>query len=334
MALPPARYLFLAVPVLVLLVLIGDADARMPEEVMPFFALILMGLVMAPLNNTEGVKDLYLAFCGLCIAFLKDWPKVRLWHIMLALTTAFLVLNGITGGFTTRFHFDVMNSYSSLEGSSSFVFAILVPLAVMRKRYFLALLALALTILTLKRIAILGAGAGIFFALLGERRGKYLLTWPVMLLANVVALGTIMAYSSGAFDTLIADWTGQSANQFGQGRYALQLTAVKEITAEPWKFILGQGAGAVYDMTHVSIWTEAEKILLHCDSLKILYEFGAIFWILFFWAMYRVKSYAAKVGFVVVNFIILTDNVLSYNFFIYYFLIMVHAFKVEASSSK
>lgn len=332
MALPPARYLFLAMPVLVLLVLVGDMDGRMPEEALPFVAVLVMGLALFPMNQAEGNKDLYLTLSGVATAFLKDWPRVRLWTVMGALLSAFVFLYGVFGDFSGGIHFDFMHSESSFEGNFSFVFALLVPFAVMRKRYGLALLAFALAVLSLKRIAVLAAIAATCAVLLGEKRCRRLLSWPVMLALNIVALAVMMAYALGHFDALILDWTGQSANEFGQGRIALQAALIHRMADEPWLFILGQGAGSVYEMTHLGVWSGA-KLLLHCDSLKILYEFGAIFWVFFFWLLYRSQSFVVLVGAAILNVMLLTDNLMSYNFFIFYYLLVIEACRQEMRES-
>lgn len=332
MALPPARYLFLAMPVLVLLVLIGDADGRIPDEAWPFLMLVVMGVLMSPLNTQEGAKDVYLTLTGVCVAFLKDWPRLRLWWVMFALTTAFTFLYGIFGNFVGGVQFDFMRSISSFEGNFSFVFALLVPFAVMRKRYALALLALALAVLSLKRIAILAALIGVAFVLLGERRGRRLLSWPFMIVANMVALVIMGLYVNGVFDAAIFEITGQSANHFGQGRAVLQHAVFAALIDEPWRFILGQGGGTVYELTHVSVWM-VEKTLLHSDTLKLLYEFGVFFLMAFIWAMYRSPSYGIRVGFLVMNVMLLTDNVLSYNFFIFFLLVILSAWRTDKEES-
>ena len=332
MALPLARYLFLAMPVLVLLILVGDSEGRMPDEAWPFVLLVLMGVLMIPLNTNEGTKDIYLTLSGVCVIFLKDWPRLRLWWVMIALFTAFVFLYGIFGNFSGGVQFNFMQSISSFEGNFSFVFALLVPFALMRKRYVLAILALALAVLTLKRIAIFAALLGVVFVLMGERRGRLVLNWPVMLAFNAVALLLMGAYVNGVFDSVIFELTGQSANHFGQGRAVLQHAVYAKLMNEPWLFLLGKGGGTVYELTHVSVWT-ANKMLLHCDTLKLLYEFGVVFLIVFIWSMYRSTSYAVRVAFLMMNVLLLTDNVLSYTFFIFYLLATLAAWRADGEIS-
>jgi hypothetical protein len=332
MALPPFRYLFLAMPVLVLLVMIVDGGARFPDEIRPFVAIIVMTLVLAPMDMKEGVKDVYLLSSGLVIGFLKDWPRMRLWWITIALFLAFVILYGVFGNLSSGIHFDIMNSVSSFEGNFSFVFALIAPFALMRKRYFLTLFAVALCILTLKRIAVLAMFLSIVLVMMGERRTRWLLDWRPMIVLNFLALVFLGAYVNGAFDAVIYEMTGQTANQFAQGRVALQSQVFKAVEERPWNFILGHGAGTVYALTVWGDW-EGEKRLLHCDSLRLMYEYGLVLWLVFFWLLYRSKSFAVRVSGVLLNVMLLTDNLLAYNFFIYYYLLILGAFYQEQAEA-
>ena len=75
-----------------------------------------------------------------------------------------------------------------------------------------------LTILSLKRIALLGVLIATLLAFLGEKRGRALLNPPVMVLLNSLVVVALLLYELGAMDSLIRDTTGQSANQLGMGR--------------------------------------------------------------------------------------------------------------------
>lgn len=331
MAIPPFRYLYLAIPLLVLIVVIGDGSVRWPEESWPFFSIVAVALVLFPLIKGEGWRDLYLTLSGIAIVLLKDWPKLRLWTVMWALLSAFLFLYLVFGDLRHGIRFDFLRSESTFEGNFSFVFALLAPFAFLRKRYGLAFLALFLTVLTLKRIAVVAALFGVLLVMLGDRRTKWLLNWRSMVVLNLLALAIMKAYTDGSFDALIFEWTGQSANQFVQGRVQLQSAVFARIASEPWLFILGQGAGSVYDLTQGGVWA-GNKWLLHCDSLLVMYEFGFIFWVFFFWTIYQSKKFYIRLAGAVLNIMILTDNLLAYNFFIVYYLMVLNAYQQELAS--
>lgn len=321
-AFPPFRYLSYMVPFFALLTVLADRGWSFGEELRPFAFILVVGLVFAPLNTNEGWKDLFFIFAGVSIAALKELPKVRMWTIFWWLLAGFVFLYGAFGDFSGGVQFDIVNSVSSFEGNYGFLFPLLVPFALYHRQYLLAAVAMAFAVLSLKRIALIAAvGAGVF-ALLGEKRGRWLLNAPVMLALNAFVLIADMAYSSGALDTVIKSSTGQSANQLGMGRKALHHYVVKDLIDEPLLSWMGRGFGAVYGAAERGFGVY-EKVNLHSDLLKLSYEIGYVFTAVVICLMYSTKNYMVRVAFLFFNILFFTDNTLIYYFFLFFLVLMM-----------
>lgn len=309
----PLRYLAYGVPMLVLLTCVADQTLQLGDETKPFLVILVAGLTLGPLANTDGWKDLFFIFAGVSVAFLSRLPQVKLWTVFLALLACFVFQFAAFGNFRGGLQFNILKSESSFEGNFSFVFGLLVPFAVMQRRYLLAFLSLLMTLLSLKRIAVLAAlGAGVM-AFVGPKRGKWLLNPPVMLALNALVLIADMAYSTGALDYVILQLTGQSPNEFGQGRQSIHRFVVRDLLDSPFHAFIGHGMGAVYTIAEAGVGTY-EKINLHSDLLKLSYEVGYIVTAVMIWTMYTSRHYSLRVAFLFQNILFFTDNTLIYFF--------------------
>ncbi len=327
LTLPFLRYLFFTVPFLVLIAVLADGKIRSGEEARPFLAFVLAGLILSPLGNIEGVKDLFLTFAGISISLLYAIPRLKLWTIFNVFFVGALIYFGFSGAFTGGFNFDIAASESSLESSFAFVFGLLAPFALIEKRYRLLILCILMTFLCLKRIALLGALASCFFVLLGEKKGRYLLNPWLMVPLNLFFLVMLLMYGMGEFDYFIHAYTQQSADQLGMGRQQLLSLPAKEIYAHPEQFIFfGQGPGASYELAQHGIGIgNSEKVNLHSDLVKLFYEYGLLFFALIIALMYTAKNYVARVGFLFFNILFLTDNTLIYYFLLFVFICCVRS---------
>jgi hypothetical protein len=313
LAISPLRYLAYGVPLLVLLTCVADHKICVGDETKPFLVILVAGVVLGPLANSEGWKDIFFIFAGVSVALLSKVPHVRLWTIFVALLACFVFQFAAFGSFRGGVHFDVMKSESSFEGNFSFVFALLVPFAIAQRRYVLALLSLALAVLSLKRIAVLAAiGAG-FMVMLGPKRGRWLLNPVVMLVLNAIVLIADMAYSLGALDYLILHVTGQGSNELGQGRQSIHRFVVRDLLDSPWHALIGHGMGSVYAIAEQG-GSAYEKINLHSDLLKLSYEVGYIVTAVVIWMMYVSRHYILRATFFFLNILFFTDNTLIYSF--------------------
>lgn len=319
-AIPFARHFIYALPVLVLLTLLGDRTARIGDEAKPFLAFVIAGIVLSPFATDEGMKDLYFTFTGVSIALLIDIPHVKLWNIFIVLFVSMVIYFGLFGDFKAGLQFDFAHSSSSFESSFSFMFGLLAPFALMEKRFRLFALCLILTVLSLKRIAIIGTVCASIFILMGQNRARVFLNPVAMIGLNVLLLFGVLLYGFGAFDSLILQFTGQSSNQFGMGRKALLSLPANEVFSHPEHFIFfGQGPGATYKLANQGFGAYGTAQRLHSDILKIFYEYGLVFYCVFIGLMYSAKRFSTRVAFLYMNVLFLSDNTLIYSFIIFFF---------------
>lgn len=318
--LPFLRYLFFFIPFLVVLAMLADGKARLGDEVKPFFAFIVAGVVLIPLANAEGVKDLFLTFAGISIALLARVPRLKLWTLFQLLFAGAVIYFAIGGKFSGDVAFDIAKSESPFESTFGFLFGVLAPFALINKQYRLFFLSLLMSMLCLKRIAVLGALVAAVFILLGEKRGKWILNPVVMIPINIALVGLLLGYGYGTFDYWIYEITGQSANQFGMGRQELLALPAREIFSHPELFIIGgMGPGSSYDLARLS-FASLGKVNLHSDLVKLVYEYGFVFFMIFIGLMYSAKKYFTRVGFIFLNVLFLTDNTLIYYFMLFIFI--------------
>lgn len=319
-SLPFLRHFIYLLPFMVLLTVLGDQKIRLGDEAKPFLAIVLAGLVFSPLATDEGLKDLYFTLTGVSLAFLIDIPRIGLWRLFLILLGCMMIFFLLFGDFKAGFDFDISKSQSSFEGSFSFMFGLLAPFALLEKRYRLVVCCLLMTVLSLKRIAVVATIFACVFVLLGEKRAQRILNPPVMIILNGLFLITILLYGYGFFDSWITELTGQSANQFGQGRRALLSLPATEIFSHPEQFIFfGQGPGATYVLANKAVGLYGTAQRLHSDILKLFYEYGIFFSCFFIWLMYSVKNFSTRIAFLFMNVLFLTDNTLIYAFMLFLF---------------
>lgn len=321
LALPFLRYFCFFIPFFVLVCVLGERRAAFGGEIRAFAWYAVFGIAMYPLATSDGLKDFFLALSGVSIALMPDMPKPKLSTILIWLLVGFVIYFGLGGAFTRHIEFSFANSYSTFESNFAFEFALLVPFALYQRRWYTFLVAAVFAVLTLKRIALLGAVLCCLLQLIKPSIGKKLLSPPVMVIFNVCVLGMTMAYSMGYFDLIIHDLTGQSANQLGQGRRVLQQLPSKEIFERPWEFILyGDGPGQAYVVAAIgaSAYTKAS---LHSDLLKLLYEHGLLFFCVFIWLLYSVPTYIERIGMLYLNILFMTDNTMTYYFFLFFFVV-------------
>lgn len=316
------RYLAYAVPIFVLLTCLADGEISIGEEVRPFLIAVVCGLMLGPITNTDGWKDLFFLLAGVSIALLATIPQMKLWTIFWWLMGGFIFQFVLFGGYKVSFHFDLMKSESTFEGNFSFVFGLLVPFALAHRQYLLAFLSMVMAVLTLKRIALVAAVGAAVMVLIGPKRGKWILNPVVMLGLNAFVVVADMAYTMGALDWIIQQFTGQSANQFGMGRQSAHRYVVEGLYTEPFRSLVGHGMGSVYKAAEAGFGLY-DKVNLHSDILKLCYEVGFLATMVIIWFMYACKHYMLRVGFWYFNILFFTDNALIYFVFTAFFFLIL-----------
>ncbi|AKJ27916.1 hypothetical protein AAW51_1225 [Caldimonas brevitalea] len=323
LSLPMLRHFTYLIPLIGLVGCLALGKCTFPQHLWPFLLLVVVGAMLGPLSGRDGLQDIYLILIGVMPFALGQRYRFGWWPVfMVAVIGAVvaIVLSKATGGrVSADAGIDVLGSKSAFESPYSFVFGMLTVWAVVTKRWKEALIALVFTVLTLKRIALLGVIACVLVTLLPRRLGNLLLSPVVMISLNALAVTLAVMYAMGQFDQLIFDLTGMSANQAGMGRRVLYFRPSMELTAHLERYVfVGGGAGWVYDIMRAKAsW--GHKGNLHNDVMKIVLEYGGLAMAGFFWLAYRTKSWPIKVLWLYVNLTLLTDNTLIYTYFVFGF---------------
>ena len=327
LALPGLRYLSFTIPFLMLVCGLGDRGVHINSMGKAFLWYLAFGLALWPLDNAEGKKDLVLATSGVSIALLARMPEIKLWTIFNWFLVGFLIYFGLGGAFSPsvikNVRVDILNSYSTFESNYAFVFCLLLPFAAHQRRWGLFLLTLVMSVLTLKRIALLGGLLCSGLVFMRRDHVKFLLSPPLMVLGNLLVLALTMFYSTGHLEHFIHDLTGLSGNALGQGRESLQRLPSMAIIADPEMYLLwGKGAGRAYDIAAISSGM-FNKVSLHSDPLKIIYEYGLLAFCIFFWLLYQTDNHLERIGMAYLNMLLITDNVLTYYFILFFIAVTV-----------
>lgn len=323
-ALPLARATNYVMPLLAALLMLANRRMHIDPLVRPYMVVVAAGLLLSPFANVLGFQDLYLILAG-CSVALVGYRRLWSWNVLFVgglmgqfVTTLAMAGEMGLGAYIGAFQLDIMRSVSSLESNFSFVFGVLAVWAAYEKRWTGFLLALVMTVLTLKRIAVLGVLLCLMVQVLPRQLSRFILHPVTMIVVNGAGVALALMYGSGVFDTYIVQYTQQSANELGQGRQELIRFIVSEFLREPARFLaVGMGPGESYRMMKGGAdWMAKQN--LHADNLKILYEYGAIVFVAFFWALFAQRHFGVRLMALYVNVILLTDNTLIYPFFIYF----------------
>ena len=317
------RWINYAIPLVAALLLLGNRQWHMNDLAKPYLLLIGSGILLLPFASRAGIQDLYLMLVG-CSAALVGFRRAYSWRtVFLACVAGQIAFMGMSAAFgrgvsLSTLQFDFGGSTSSFESTFSFVFGLLAVWAIHLRNWKAFLLASLMALLTLKRIALLGVLVCLVVQVFSRSWLDRLLKPVPMVLANVAFLSVILLYGSGFFDVWIVRWTSMSPNELGMGRQVLHQNLVREFLADPLRFsLIGMGAGDAYGaLKQSSLWTG--KTNLHADTLKILYEYGAVVLVLFISALFASKHRGVRLLALYINVVLLTDNTLIYPFFIYF----------------
>jgi len=313
---PPIRYAAYLVPAVALIYGLAEGRFQVPQASKPFLVLLFFGLVLLPLANIEGCKDLFFITSGISIFLvLADVPLQPLWFLCI-LIVGNLISTLMGGRLSSGISFNVLHSESTFEGVFGYLFGLLCVHSAITRRPRIALLSFLASILVLKRIAIISELICIAFLFIPERFSRKILNPMVMIFANIGVVLILIFYTRHAFDGAITQFTSQSGNQLGMGRQVLYAAVVKAIANDPLKFVfIGEGPGSAYDTLG---WTFGLKNL-HSDILKICYEYGLLVFCAFIYFGYAARTLGMRILFLYANILYVTDNTLIYHFFIFFY---------------
>ncbi|WP_119155426.1 hypothetical protein [Caldimonas tepidiphila] len=329
----PFKLFYYAIPAIGVVVCLALRRFALPEITWPFLVLMAVGVATAPLATLAGWQDLYLMLIGVMPFALGSRYPVTWWRVFVfaLLGTGLMIAIGRSSLGEVRI--DFMNSESTFESPFCFVFGMLAIWAGLTRRWKELLLAIVITVFTLKRIALIGVVLTLVLIMMPRRLADLLLRPLPMVLFNAAAVWLAVLYTRGEFDFLIHQYLGQSANQAGMGRQALYGFVVDELTAHLGRYaVLGGGAGWAYELMKGGYDWQG-KANLHADVMKILVEYGGIAFVAFFWMAYRSRSLTLRFFWFYANVTLLTDNTLIYPFFIFALCLSAQAARRELDAA-
>ncbi|MDH0427967.1 hypothetical protein [Stutzerimonas stutzeri] len=320
---PGARYAkYLVLPISAAMIFDKNLKIATPPSLQPFYLYLM---VMAPYlalsilhQNNNSIDDIaFLLTYLLPLALIKS-TRINLKSLFIATSILFLINSA--GNFGSEFSIDLSTSTSSFEHSEfGFIFSFFLVYFAISKDYKLSAIALVLTVLSLKRIALLGAVIAI--AVYHVNLERIISRNKIALIAasiNVLAVALIKFSTTDYFNDLVFSLTEQSANQFMMGRVLLYSYILERTELNLFH---GLGPGGVYSYASAA-FESTSRVLLHSDTLKIAIEYGTVFLFTFMYLLYKDKR-APLEQVVLLNIIMLTDNPLIYSSVMFIFFLAI-----------
>ena len=219
--------------------------------------------------------------------------------------------------------FSIITSTIKTEsGMVSFTMGLFTLYFFIEKSWKKALIAFVMTVISFKRVALLGVFVAIGFyfiiKILKINVRKYGVA--IAALASIVNLAfvvLIFLFTNGFFDELFYEFNTHP-NYITQGRYALYNLFLDEIQLNP---VFGVGLGTV---TPTLISAKAHLNNLHSDIFKNFVELGIVtftIWIFFFYKLNSISTRSFILT-IYMNVLFLTDNTIVYFdvMFVFFFL--------------
>jgi len=264
---PEIRYVkYIALPLLLIIWFTSEQRFKIFVKgyTLPFL-LLLVSPIYSFYNMTAlGYKDIFFVASYLAIFLFFHDIRINIKRVNILLGALF-ILNTLIGS-EGYFFISLIGSYSSLESATfGFIFGFFAIYWMTKKNYVAFALNSILLFLSFKRIAFIGLVLVFLIWLLPERIQKILVSLPVIISANIIALILTVLFSQGTFDEFITNIFDVSANALSMGRQTLYADISYEITSDPASFfIMGMGLGTTYNFV-----AEYGAANLHSDMLKI-----------------------------------------------------------------
>lgn len=199
------------------------------------------------------------------------------------------------------------------ESGHSFVFGLLTLYFTLAGAWLYAALAVAFTLVSFKRIALVGVvGALACYLLLRllwpKVRNRRFIIPALAVLANVAVVAVYYALARGTFDAFIQAKLGVTTNFLWQGRQRTYRLLFEHLSKAG---MIGLGLGGTYDFL---IRRPIGAHLAHSDVLKFFLEFGPLLFLVWVFSLYRIGMRRLKILTMTIymNFLFLTDNVSIY----------------------
>ncbi len=345
---PSLRYLKYATPIATLLVIASSPRARPVspnDRTREYFVAMLRVAVAAVLVSlivtlfqqratNRFAEEVYFVCGPVLVAYLifPSLEKQRVpqyaKYLFLTFVAAYVVENGLEIVESARdpanLLVQMVTSTLASESTASFAFGLFCLYFVFEKQrsWAWAVGSFALTVLSFKRVAILGTIVA-FLAYqvmrlirLDPHRGR---RWiPIVMLAfNAMILFVIWKVAQGAFDDIVVDYTGLSTNWLTMGRAEAHRVVLDELGFS-W---FGSGLGsitALFESHRMSI------LNAHSDVLKYAIEVGPIVSSVWIYTFYRLHCRSRELLAVALylNILFITDNVSIYFTFLFTFYLL------------
>lgn len=308
-----ARYLKYTIGIFSIIVF-ALKGGRLSNELSPthwaFLGLCAWGGISLLWGDTSnGLKDI-IFIATYTLPFIVLRPSSNLIDISFPLTIIFFLL---TLPAREIGHFSLQDSQGLFEGGMSFVFGIYAIYYLSIKKYILHVICLILVAITLKRIVLLGIIVAIVINVLPKRiQQSSMMQYSVLLISGTVVLG-IFFLTTGWMDEEIKNITGMNVAQLTLGRTYHYYGVVYDVLQNPFGVIFGNGVGSAYEKATTAYSGDALTPNLHSDTLKILYEYGILFFIIFFTCLGRWKNTGAQILTIYTSIVLITDNTLIYS---------------------
>tara|TARA_Y100001970_G_C14246701_1_gene868826 strand:+ start:3284 stop:4492 length:1209 start_codon:yes stop_codon:yes gene_type:complete len=226
---------------------------------------------------------------------------------------------------------------SQIEGSYesvfSFTFSFLALFYFMRKKIFLFILFALFSILTFKRISLMGLLISIVVFLIAK-------TFKVNVINNKRKISLLGLFGNsfyiflailiitGYFDNAIKSIFGRSLNFILMGRVELFNHAFELSSNSIWDnfHILGLGLGRLSESLQGSYFTHLTNI--HSDVIKIFIENGVLLFIYLFYSIYKFSAHKLELLIIIIffNVLLISDNILIYFNTMYIFNLIILSF--------
>jgi len=278
---------------------------------------------------TTGPKDIIFTLSYVLPVLLFKSDNLKLETIFFIYTTLSAI--SIIGHQSSAF--SLADSSALYESSNSFVFGGFLVAFLLKKKKFLAITSLILLFITLKRISLLGVMICFFIIVSPAYLKKALASSQAILLGNIAALLIIISTATGTTNNIIEDLTGKGIAEFSLGRNYHYIGVVSDMVANPANLIFGNGAGSAYSKAIIDPRV-SENPNLHSDTLKILYECGLIFFLLFFYRSSKNQNFSQNTLLIYISILFITDNTLIYSGVMFFLLILLESMKSQTSTAK
>ncbi len=273
-----------------------------------WFQFLILGAIVSicVVKSKFGLEDL--VFLTAAITPFLLVKNIQPHHIdkIFYMTIGFLCLQMILQRSEFQLVFSFANSETLFECTYSFTFGFFVLYYVIEKKHLKMVAALLFMLITMKRIALLGVFVLIPLCLYRKNHISPILlvlmnAVPVLLIVGLMTDVRLVSFIENLF--------GLDIHKLTLGRFLLWQDAALHVSNNPF---VGMGWGNTYKDPITEGLVIYGKFNLHSDVLKVLSEFGLIFFIVFFWLFYLIKDIKVQIFAIYFNILMFTDNTLIY----------------------